>query len=163
MSYAGDITPEEAWKLLNDNPEAVLVDCRTDAEWRFVGVPDLSSLQRDVVYVEWNTTDGKHNDNFVDDLVTAGVTPDVGPRASKGRPRASQSEIAVSAGVTPGERPVVFLCRSGNRSIGAAEAATEAGIAPSYNVLDGFEGNLDEHKHRGGTGWKAVGLPWKQS
>jgi rhodanese-related sulfurtransferase len=58
---------------------------------------------------------------------------------------------------------VVFLCRSGNRSIGAAEAATEAGIAPSYNVLDGFEGNLDEHKHRGGTGWKAVGLPWKQS
>ena len=63
----------------------------------------------------------------------------------------------------PEGRPVVFLCRSGNRSIGAAEAATEAGIAPSYNVLDGFEGNLDEHKHRGGTGWKAVGLPWKQS
>ena len=148
MSYAGDITPEEAWKLLNDNPEAVLVDCRTDAEWRFVGVPDLSSLQRDVVYVEWNSTDGRHNDNFVDDLLqeigAAGVMPGVGPRASRGR-------------------PVVFLCRSGNRSIGAAEAATEAGIAPSYNVLDGFEGNLDEHKHRGGTGWKAVGLPWKQS
>ena len=54
---------------------------------------------------------------------------------------------------------MVFLCRSGNRSIGAAEAATEAGIAPSYNVLDGFEGNLDEHGQRGGTGWKAVGLP----
>ena len=139
MSYAGDITPEEAWKLLNDNPEAVLVDCRTDAEWRFVGVPDLSSLQRDVVYVEWDATDGKHNDNFVDDLDQAGIT-----RAGAGR-------------------PVVFLCRSGNRSIGAAEAATEAGIAPSYNVLDGFEGSLDEHKHRGGTGWKAIGLPWRQS
>ena len=55
VSYAGDITPEEAWKLLIDNPEAVLVDCRTDAEWRFVGVPDLSSPQRDVVYVEWNS------------------------------------------------------------------------------------------------------------
>ena len=94
-------------------------------------------VQRDVVYVEWNRTDGKHNDDFVEDLVAAGVTP--------------------------GDRPVVFLCRSGNRSIGAAEAATEAGIAPSYNVLDGFEGNLDENKHRGGTGWKAVGLPWKQS
>jgi rhodanese-related sulfurtransferase len=141
VSYAGDITPEEAWKLLNDNPEAVLVDCRTDAEWRFVGVPDLSSLQRDVVYVEWNRTDGKHNDDFVDELV----------------------EKIGAAGVTPGERPVVFLCRSGNRSIGAAEAATDAGIAPSYNVLDGFEGNLDEHRHRGGTGWKALGLPWKQS
>ncbi len=137
MSYAGDITPEEAWKLLTDDPEAVLVDCRTDAEWRFVGVADLSSLDREVVYVEWNSSDGKHNDDFVEDLKAAGVTP--------------------------ADRPVVFLCRSGNRSIGAAEAATEAGIAPSYNVLDGFEGHLDEHRHRGGTGWKAVGLPWRQS
>jgi rhodanese-related sulfurtransferase len=137
VSYAGDITPEEAWKLLSDAPDAVLVDCRTEAEWRFVGVADTSSLGRDVVYVEWNRTDGSHNDRFVDDLLAAGLTP--------------------------GERPVVFLCRSGNRSIGAAEAATEAGIAPSYNVLDGFEGNLDDAKHRGGTGWKAVGLPWVQS
>jgi rhodanese-related sulfurtransferase len=137
VSYAGDITPEEAWELLSDHPEAVLVDCRTAAEWRFVGVADISSLGRDVVYVEWNSTDGSHNDGFVDDLVAAGVTP--------------------------GERPVVFLCRSGNRSIGAAEAATAAGIAPSYNVLDGFEGNLDEQGHRGGTGWRAIGLPWRQS
>ena len=144
MSYAGDITPEEAWKILNDDPRAVLVDCRTDAEWRFVGVPDLTSLARDVVFIEWNHTDGCRNGSFVYDLMSAGVTPGVGPHASRGR-------------------PVVFLCRSGNRSIGAAEAATEAGIGPSYNVLDGFEGNLDEHKHLGVTGWKSVGLPWKQS
>ncbi|MCW2687893.1 MAG: Rhodanese-related sulfurtransferase [Mycobacterium sp.] len=137
MSYAGDISPEEAWKLLSDNPEAVLVDVRTNAEWRFVGVPDLSSLGRDVVYVQWSGVDGSRNVRFVDELVDAGVTP--------------------------GDRPVVFLCRSGNRSIGAAEAATDAGIAPSYNVLDGFEGNLDESGHRGSTGWKAIGLPWKQS
>jgi rhodanese-related sulfurtransferase len=144
VSYAGDITPEEAWKMLNDDPQAVLVDCRTDAEWRFVGVPDLTGLGRDVIYVEWNRTDGNRNEGFVNDLVAAGVEPAVGSDASRGR-------------------PVVFLCRSGNRSIGAAEAATEAGIAPSYNILDGFEGDLDENKHRGATGWKAVGLPWKQS
>ena len=137
MSYAGDITPEQSWKLLNENPDAVLVDCRTDAEWRFVGVPDLSGLSRDVVYVEWNHSNGQHNDTFVDDLI--------------------------SAGVTPGERPVVFLCRSGNRSIPAAQAATAAGIAPSYNMLDGFEGQLDEQGHRGSGGWRALGLPWKQS
>lgn len=137
MTYAGDITPKEAWTLLTETPEAVLVDCRTDAEWRFVGVPDLSSLQREVVFIEWNRFDGTHNESFVEDLK--------------------------SAGITAGDRPVVFLCRSGNRSIGAAEAATEAGIGPSYNILDGFEGNLDENQHRGGTGWKAVGLPWKQS
>jgi rhodanese-related sulfurtransferase len=137
VSYAGDITPEEAWKILNDDPQAVLVDCRTDAEWRFVGVPDLTELGREVVYIEWNRTDGSHNEGFVDELVAAGVEP--------------------------GDRPVVFLCRSGNRSIGAAKAATAAGIAPSYNVLDGFEGDLDTNHHRGGTGWKAIGLPWKQS
>lgn len=137
MSYAGDITPEQAWRLLDDDPNAVLVDVRTDAEWRFVGVPDLSPLSRDAVFIEWNRTDGTRNEGFVDDLKAAGITP--------------------------GERPVVFLCRSGNRSISAAEAATEAGIGPSYNILDGFEGDLDEHKHRGRTGWKAVGLPWKQS
>jgi rhodanese-related sulfurtransferase len=49
VSYAGDITPEQAWKLLSENTDAVLVDVRTDAEWRFVGVPDLASLGRDVV------------------------------------------------------------------------------------------------------------------
>lgn len=137
MSYAGDISPEQAWELLSDNPEAVLVDVRTDAEWRFVGVPDITSLGREVVYVQWNRSDGKRNESFVDDLVAAGVTP--------------------------GDRPVIFLCRSGNRSIPAAEAATTAGIAPSYNVLDGFEGDLDEHGHRGAVGWRAIGLPWKQS
>jgi rhodanese-related sulfurtransferase len=136
-SYAGDITPEQAWKLLSENPEAVLVDVRTDAEWRFVGVPDLASLGRDVVYIEWNAADGKRNDHFVSDLVEH---------------------------VPPGDdRPVVFLCRSGNRSIGAAEAATEAGITPSYNVIDGFEGQLDGDNHRGGGGWRAIGLPWKQT
>ncbi|MCH9641665.1 MAG: rhodanese-like domain-containing protein [Actinomycetia bacterium] len=137
MSYAGDVTPEEAWKLLSENPEAVLVDCRTAAEWRLVGVADLASLDRDVVYVEWNRTDGSRNEGFVDDLLASGVTP--------------------------GESAVVFLCRSGNRSIPAARAATAAGITPSYNMLDGFEGNLDEQGHRGGTGWRARGLPWRQS
>jgi rhodanese-related sulfurtransferase len=136
VSYAGDITPQESWKLLSDNPDSVLVDVRTDAEWKWVGVPDLSSLGRDVVFVEWTTSRGP-NDTFVADLIAAGVTP--------------------------GERPVIFLCRSGNRSIPAAQAATAAGIAPSYNMLDGFEGQIDENRHRGGTGWRAEGLPWKQS
>ncbi|WNG88227.1 rhodanese-like domain-containing protein [Mycobacterium sp. ITM-2016-00317] len=140
MSYAGDITPEQAWTLLSENPDAVLVDCRTEAEWRFVGVPDLSELRRDVVYIEWNRTDGSRNDHFVDDLVDK-----------------------LGAAASGEQRPVAFLCRSGNRSIGAAEAATEAGLGPAYNILDGFEGNLDESGHRGATGWKAVGLPWTQS
>ena len=142
-AYAGDITPLDAWKMLSDNPHAVLVDVRTGAEWRFVGVPDLSSIGREVVYIEWNTSDGKRNENFLAELQDR-IPPLDADAADKG------------------ERPVVFLCRSGNRSIGAAEVATAAGIAPSYNMLDGFEGHLDAHGHRGETGWRAVGLPWKQ-
>ena len=138
-SYAGDITPQQAWQLLSDNPHAVLVDVRTDAEWRFVGVPDLSSLGRDVVYIEWNTAGGSRNANFVDEL-----------------------KERVQPAAVDQERPVIFLCRSGNRSIGAAEVATELGITPAYNVLDGFEGHLDARGHRGESGWRAVGLPWKQ-
>ncbi len=137
VSYAGDITPQQSWELLRTNPDAVLVDVRTGAEWTWVGVPDLSEVGREVVFVEWNRNDGQRNENFVADLTAAGVTP--------------------------GERPVVFLCRSGKRSIPAAEAATAAGIGPSYNMLEGFEGQLDERGHRGGTGWRAEGLPWKQT
>ena len=136
-SYAGDISPLEAWKLLSDNPDAVLVDVRTDAEWRFVGVPDLSSLGREVLFLEWNTSDGQRNPNFADQL------------------REQVKE-------TGAQRPVLFLCRSGQRSIGAAEVATQLGITPAYNVLDGFEGQLDADGHRGETGWRAIGLPWKQ-
>jgi rhodanese-related sulfurtransferase len=139
VSYAGDITPLQAWKLLADNPRAVLVDVRTEAEWRFVGVPDLSSLGREVVYIEWNMSNGMYNEQFADEL----------------------KELVPPAAADE-ERPVVFLCRSGNRSIGAAEVATDVGINPAFNVLDGFEGHLDADGHRGGTGWRAVGLPWKQ-
>ena len=63
----------------------------------------------------------------------------------------SQATIGVRGG----------LLRSGFEE--TAEAATAAGIGPSYNILDGFEGNLDEQKHRGATGWRAIGLPWTQS
>ena len=60
--------------------------------------------------------------------------------------------------------PVLFLCRSGQRSAAAAAAAAAAGYEHAYNVAEGFEGNLDDEKHRGtGSGWRFHGLPWEQS
>jgi rhodanese-related sulfurtransferase len=65
--------------------------------------------------------------------------------------------------VAPGEA-VLFLCRSGVRSHHAAETAARAGFERAYNVLEGFEGDLDEDRHRGTTGgWRSHGLPWIQS
>ncbi|KWF59731.1 rhodanese-like domain-containing protein [Burkholderia pseudomultivorans] len=58
---------------------------------------------------------------------------------------------------------VLLLCRSGNRSAQAAEAATKAGFTQVFNVLEGFEGDLDDGQHRGGrNGWRFHGLPWVQ-
>jgi rhodanese-related sulfurtransferase len=134
VGYAGDINPEEAWNLLASSPDAVLVDVRTEDEWKFVGVPDIGSLGKEAVLVQWNTAQGR-NANFLAELGAHGVITG----------------------------PVLFLCRSGHRSISAAKAATAAGIAPSFNITQGFEGPLDPTGHRGGSGWKASGLPWKQT
>lgn len=60
-------------------------------------------------------------------------------------------------------QPVLLLCRSGKRSRLAAEAAAKAGFALAFNVLEGFEGDLDERGQRGHrNGWRRHGLPWTQ-
>lgn len=58
---------------------------------------------------------------------------------------------------------VLLLCRSGKRSVLAAEAAAKAGFTDVFNVLEGFEGEIDAQGHRGTTdGWRLHGLPWVQ-
>ena len=90
MSYAGDVAPEQAFAALKADPDAVLVDVRTRAEWTYVGLPDLAALGRRAVLVEWQRfPDGSVNDRFVAELREAGVAPGV---------------------------PVYVLCRSGVRS-----------------------------------------------
>ena len=136
MPYAGDLTPQQAWDLLTSDERALLVDVRTDGEWRTIGVPDADDLGGRAAFVEWVTPTGP-NVNFLSELAAAGVTPG-------------------------DERPIVFLCRSGVRSVAAAQAATAAGFGPSYNVLQGFEGDVGFDGQRGHSGWRADGLPWRE-
>ena len=138
MTYSGDISVEEAWRQLSDEPSAVLIDVRTAAEWNFVGVPDLSEAGKEVVRISWQTLPKMEiNPNFVDDV-----------RAQASDPNAK----------------LFFLCRSGVRSQSAASALTSAGYSNCFNVAGGFEGDLDGARHRGASGgWKAAGLPWVQS
>ncbi|HXC54963.1 MAG TPA: rhodanese-like domain-containing protein [Rhizomicrobium sp.] len=129
----------EAWALLKSDPRARLVDVRTAAEWNFVGLPDLGALGRDVQLVEWQ------------------VFPTMQPNA------AFVADTEQGAGADK-DAPVLLLCRSGARSRSAAIALTQAGYTRAYNVAGGFEGDLDGARHRGGkNGWKAAGLPWKQT
>src|SRR5580658_6679922 len=140
--YAGDLTSDAAWTMLKDNPSAQLVDVRTTAEWSFVGVPDLSGVGREVHCVEWQSFP----------LMT--VNADFVSQAT---------ETLRQAGAAP-ETPVLFLCRSGARSRAAAIAMTRAGFHHAYNIAGGFEGDMDQdHHRRNRNGWKASGLPWKQS
>ena len=132
-----NVAPTQTWEALMGNPEARLVDVRTDAEWNFVGVPDLELTGKQPVLIPWQVYPTmQRNPAFIDALTQAGLTPD---------------------------NHIYFICRSGARSMAAAEAAKAAGFPHVYNVADGFEGALDADGHRGATGgWKAESLPWMQ-
>ena len=68
------------------------------------------------------------------------------------------------AALYPSGRPLLFLCRSAVRSHHAATLAAKHGFEHAYNILEGFEGDLDDQGHRGGRGgWRKAGLPWRQS
>lgn len=132
-----DVTPRQAYDMVREDAEVVVVDVRTAAEWSYVGTPDLSDAAGRVVAIEWNRAGGVRNQDFLEQLDEEGVSKDV---------------------------PVLFLCRSGARSQAAATAATKAGYQAAHNIADGFEGVVDAQGHRGSTsGWKAEGLPWAQT
>ncbi|HAT35544.1 MAG TPA: sulfurtransferase [Rhodospirillaceae bacterium] len=136
--YAGDISPADAWAKLQSDPDTVLVDVRTDAEWTYVGAPNLETIGKETVFAAWvNYPGGTKNDEFIEQVKAAGIRKD---------------------------QTVLCLCRSGQRSIAAAIALTEQGYDNAYNILEGFEGDKDADGRRGATGgWKKRGLPWSQS
>lgn len=77
MSYAGDVTPEQAHAAVTGPEGAMLVDVRTRAEWSFVGVPVIDGAADAVAFVEWSTFPaGTVNERFVDEVVAAGLTRD---------------------------------------------------------------------------------------
>jgi len=136
-TYAGEISPAEAWKRLAAEPNAKIIDVRTQAEWSFVGVTDLSSVAKQPLLVSWQVFPTMaRNDAFATQLEAHGIKKD---------------------------DVLLLLCRSGVRSKAAAEYLTQLGYQAAWNVTDGFEGPHDDSRHRGATaGWKASGLPWAQ-
>ena len=135
--YAGDLSPSEAWQRLESDPTAQLIDVRTDAEWVFVGRADLRGLGKEVHFIPWqNFPDGRRNPDFVTRLKDEGFSED---------------------------QPLLFICRSGQRSLHAARALAAVGFGKCYNVAEGFEGDKDNEGHRGNAGgWKVANLPWIQ-
>lgn len=136
-----DVPVLETWKRLENDPKAVLVDVRTRAEWAFVGIPDLSKIDREVLLMEWQT--------FPDSR----TAPDFAERL----------DAALTANGVEKSTEIFFICRSGGRSRMAAEVMAAAGYRRCRNVMEGFEGPLDVTRHRGRIGgWKFAGLDWMQ-
>jgi rhodanese-related sulfurtransferase len=137
MPGVPDISPEATWEALSQDPAAALIDVRTDAEWNFVGLPDLSQVGKQTVLIPWQVYPSMQvNGAFAEHLRKAGLTA---------------------------ESKLYFICRSGARSLAAGQAAQAAGFPNAFNVADGFEGPVDAEGHRGRlAGWKASGLPWQQ-
>jgi rhodanese-related sulfurtransferase len=131
-----------AWKGLTASPRSQLVDVRTRAEWTYVGIPDLGPLSKRAVLVEWQTfpdqsVDPRFAERLANELKALGVQLD---------------------------DDLYFICRSGSRSLAADRAMASTGFRGCHNVSEGFEGPLDDERHRGALlGWKAIGLPWQQS
>ena len=140
--YAGDVTPQHVWEQLASRPDAYLVDVRTRAEWAFVGITDLSSIGQAPLLIEWQS--------FPDMMVS---------ESFQGTLDAALKEQGAEK-----DAQIFMMCRSGARSRSAAQAMTAMGYSNCFNIATGFEGDLNEDGKRGVLGgWKAEGLPWRQS
>jgi len=141
QGHVDDVGVAEVWERLRSDPNSVLIDVRTRAEWAFVGIPDLTGAGKQPVLVEYQTfPDNREDPRFAERLI------------------ASLKEVG-----SQNDAEMFFLCRSGSRSKRAALIMMAAGYTRCRNVADGFEGPLDADHHRGRLGgWKAAGLPWTQ-
>lgn len=141
----GDVSPAEAYKMVQKDPEhTFLVDCRTRAEYQYVGHP-VDSYNIPLRFLTTNAGEKGYtetmNENFGKDL---------------------QSRF------NPETDTLIILCRSGNRSCTACNEAIKAGFDESrvYNMMGGFEGGKNKNKNsvfhgkRWAGGWKLEGLPW---
>lgn len=127
------LTPLQAWDYLQRTPQALFVDVRMEIEYLYVGHPP------GVVHVPWYEY----------------------PEMRADAPAFVEQVRRECGGQV--QRPVVLICRSGKRTVEAAQALEAAGFPEVINVLHGFEGELDEHFQRGRlNGWRFDGLPWEQ-
>ncbi len=127
------LEPKAAYEFLQQNPEAVFIDVRSESEFMFVGHPVGAMMVPWYDGAEWEL-----NPHFV-------------------------GQVKKIAGANFANRPIVLICRSGNRTREAGEELEKHGFRRVINVLHGFEGELDEHHHRNSkSGWRVDGLPWQQ-
>ena len=135
-----EISSQQAWRILEREPQAVLLDVRTSMEYDYVGHPP------NALHVPWmEAPDWTIDTGFVDKV-----------REAISRRMGTEQGLESIA--------IIAICRSGKRSRAATEELAHQGFENLYNIEDGFEGDLDNNKHRNTVnGWRFADLPWEQS
>ena len=137
MSYKRNLLPKMAIERLQNNPQALFVDVRSKAEYKYVGYPENSILIPWIDDPDWEPNPEAFSDAVMQEL--------------DGRENLSDIEI-------------ILICRSGFRSNEALKCLENKGFTQVSHVASGFEGDLDENDHRGNlNGWRHDGMPWSQS
>jgi len=131
------IQPADAFSMMEQNPAVLLLDVRSDMEYLMIGHPKGAHNVPWIDHPDWTV-----NPNFVANV----------RKLMLGQLGGAQNRV-----------PIVLICRSGNRSHDAAEALLADGINELHIVDGGFEGPLNEQRHRNAVaGWRFAGLPWEQ-
>jgi len=137
MSYKRNLLPKMAVEKLQNNPQALFVDVRSKAEFKYVGYPENSILIPWIDDPDWEPNPEAFSDTVMQELDS--------------RENLSDTEI-------------ILICRSGFRSNEALKSLENKGFTQVSHVASGFEGDLDENDHRGNlNGWRHDGMPWSQS
>ena len=137
MSYKRNLLPKMAVERLQDNPQALFVDVRSKAEYKYVGFPENSILIPWIDDPDWESNPEAFSDSVMQEL--------------DGRENLLNTEI-------------ILICRSGFRSNEALKCLENKGFTQVSHVASGYEGDLDENDHRGNlNGWRHDGMPWSQS
>ena len=137
MSYKRNLLPKMAVERLQNNPQALFVDVRSKAEYKYVGFPENSILIPWIDDPDWEPNPEAFSEAVMQEL--------------DGRENLSDTEI-------------ILICRSGFRSNEALKCLENKGFTQVSHVASGFEGDLDENDHRGNlNGWRHDGMPWSQS
>lgn len=131
------ITPHNAFDILKNQKNSILIDVRTLEEVNFVGAVDASNFENRMLFLLWQILPQMQlNKNFSSELL---------------------------AKLDPSQE-LIFICRTGGRSNNSAELAIQIGFNKCHNIINGFEGDLNNQSQRGKiNGWKASNLPWRQS
>ena len=137
MSYKRNLLPKMAVERLQSNSQALFVDVRSKAEYKYVGFPENSILIPWIDDPDWEPNPEAFSDAVMQEL--------------DGRENLLNTEI-------------ILICRSGFRSNEALKCLENKGFTQVSHVASGFEGDLDENDHRGNlNGWRHDGMPWSQS